>query len=768
MIESKIHIDIPVADSDLVLSIYSETEDTLYLIDDADAKANGESKYQLFEGCGYEYELNNHFYQLSCSVDGIISISKRNSSSGRITPNSYVGTLNLFVQDKDKRGPEWKVQVEVLATKMNLIPDKSYRENYRFMLGEITEKCIDLLLQYNSPVSQFLEVDYKADANTLYQRFAFIKSTLDSTEFNEAVHKIISAPVTRWRETEAIKDIRNVRRFRNSAIRQLTSAKNRFDLPDEHPLKEILYSVPSKLNVNYKSETVDTPENRFVKHSLISFQTFFSDFKTKVKDSERIKLEAELLEEKLEQYLSHSIFKEISTLRTLPLNSPVLQRKEGYREILRVWLMFDLAAKLIWKGGNDVYSGNKRDVAVLYEYWLFFKLLEIVKEVFRVDAMSTENLIEETADGLGLKLKQGRYLPVKGIYINKTRNLNLEFSYNKTFNGDNKYPEGGSWTRDLRPDYTLSIWPFGIEQEQAEKEELIVHIHFDAKYKVENLETIFGKGYSLQEEKEEQKKGTYKRADLLKMHTYKDAIRRTAGAYVLYPGNDSAFKRIGFHEIIPGLGAFSIRPSKTNSGTEELKKFLFEVVHHFINRASQRERMSLKTYETHKDSKSNELNEALPEAYGANRNLIPDETFVLVGFYKDEEHFQWIINSKLYNARADSQRGSLRLGPGEAGAKYLLLHSYGETTTGKLFKIVETGPRVFSRQTLINKNYPSIPTREYYLVYKVELASDSEFENKKWDITKLKDYQSNRGSGLPFSTTLTDLMNAITKNMDLI
>jgi hypothetical protein len=539
-------------------------------------------------------------------------------------------------------------------------------------------------------------------------------------------------------------------------------------LPDEHPLKEILYSVPSKLNVNYKSETVDTPENRFVKHSLISFQTFFSDFKTKVKDSERIKLEAELLEEKLEQYLSHSIFKEISTLRTLPLNSPVLQRKEGYREILRVWLMFDLAAKLIWKGGNDVYSGNKRDVAVLYEYWLFFKLLEIVKEVFRVDAMSTENLIEETADGLGLKLKQGRYLPVKGIYINKTRNLNLEFSYNKTFNGDNKYPEGGSWTRDLRPDYTLSIWPFGIEQEQAEKEELIVHIHFDAKYKVENLETIFGKGYSLQEEKEEQKKGTYKRADLLKMHTYKDAIRRTAGAYVLYPGNDSAFKRIGFHEIIPGLGAFSIRPSKTNSGTEELKKFLFEVVHHFINRASQRERMSLKTYETHKDSKSNELNEALPEAYGANRNLIPDETFVLVGFYKDEEHFQWIINSKLYNARADSQRGSLRLGPGEAGAKYLLLHSYGETTTGKLFKIVETGPRVFSRQTLINKNYPSIPTREYYLVYKVELASDSEFENKKWDITKLKDYQSNRGSGLPFSTTLTDLMNAITKNMDLI
>jgi predicted component of viral defense system (DUF524 family) len=32
--------------------------------------------------------------------------------------------------------------------------------------------------------------------------------------------------------------------------------------------------------------------------------------------------------------------------------------------------MFDLAAKLIWKGGDDIYSGGKKDIATLYEYWL--------------------------------------------------------------------------------------------------------------------------------------------------------------------------------------------------------------------------------------------------------------------------------------------------------------------------------------------------------------------------------------------------------------
>jgi predicted component of viral defense system (DUF524 family) len=724
------------------------------VIEKADAFENGEAQVQIKEGNFYEYKISEGYFLQPSEIVIQSNISK---SSGRISPNIYVGTLSIDVLKTDTEQKCGEIKLEVQSVKTN------YREDYRHMLEEITEKCTDLLLQHSSPVSQFFEVDFNADASTLYQRFAFTKSILESVEFNDSVHKILSSPVTRWRENETIKDIRGVRRFNNSILHQLSNATNRFDLPDGHQMKSKMESVPSKLKVNYKTETVDTVENRFVKHALISFQAFCSDFKTKAKDSDRIKTEASLLEDKLEQYLSHAFFKEISSPTTLPLNSPVLQRKEGYREILRAWLMFDLAAKMVWHGGDDVYSGSKRDVAVLYEYWLFFKLLEIIRAVFKIESVATEKLIEETPDGLGLKLKQGKFLPVKGIYSTDTRKLNIEFSYNKTFSGGKEYPDGGSWTRNLRPDYTLSVWPFGIEQEQAELEELIVHIHFDAKYKVENLQSIFGKDDNLEEEKEEQKKGTYKRADLLKMHTYKDAIRRTAGAYVLYPGTEAQYTRTGFHELIPGLGAFSIRPSKTNNGCEELKKFLLEVVHHFLNRASQREKMSLKTYEIYKDKNSIKVNEALPEAFGLNRNLLPDETFVLVGFYKDEQHLEWILNSGLYNTRADSKRGSLRLGPRETGAKYLLLHSHAETTTDKLFKIIQTGPRVFSKQTLIDKKYPTVPSREYYLVYKVEKVHDIEFANRDWDITKLKDYLTSRGSGLPFATTLTELMNAIVK-----
>ena len=45
----------------------------------------------------------------------------------------------------------------------------------------------------------------------------------------------------------------------------------------------------------------------------------------------------------------------------------------------------------------------------------------------------------------------------------------------------------------MQPDYTISIWPAEFEKDEAEKCEALGHIHFDAKYRVENLDALFGK-----------------------------------------------------------------------------------------------------------------------------------------------------------------------------------------------------------------------------------------------------------------------------------
>ncbi len=204
--------------------------------------------------------------------------------------------------------------------------------------------------------------------------------------------------------------------------------------------------------------------------------------------------------------------------------------------------------------------------------------------------------------------------------------------------------------------------------------------------------------------------------------------------------------------------AFAIRPLKTHNGTQDLKNFLIEIVNHFLNRASQREKISLKTYETYKDENINEVKELLPETYGENRSLLPDDTSVIIGYCKNDDHFNWIVKEGLYNSRTETNRGSLRLEPKVAGAKYLLLRTENSTTTGNLFKIIEIGPRVFSKIKLLKIGYPSEPSQDFYLVYKIEKIKDSEFSNIKWDVSKLSGYKSGRESANPFAVSLSDLM----------
>lgn len=738
---------------ELILFAESEQRDSLWEIEAVEAAAFGEAPVQLLEGCSYEYVLS-----AGCTfsaLPGVIHPSKSNPSTGRITPGIFVGTLSLHILDADLQ-KQFTVTLEVRSTKT------SYRNDYRFMLENIAEYCTDLLLQHSSPVTQALVPDFTADPQTLYQRFAFIKSILESNEFADSVYRILTDPVTSWMENDEDIDVRRLKRIGASHLRQIVSGRNRFDLPVHHFLKAKLNSVPSRISAIRKTETVDTPENRFIKHTLNVFLNFCSEIRSHLKNKNgRAYGEASHLEGQLSEILNHSLFRQIGNPVTLPLNSPVLQRREGYREILQVWLIFDLASRLIWRGGDDVYFAGKRDVAALYEYWLFFKLLEVLKEIFDIEAKSLENLIEPTADGLGLKLKSGRHIPLKGVFKNSARNLKIEFSYNRTFAGSSKYPRQGSWSRSMRPDYTLSLWPSDFTLEEAEEQELVVHIHFDAKYRVAKFNEIFGnEDPNLDNEKVEQRNGTYKRADLLKMHAYKDAIRRTGGAYVLYPGNDQTHRMTGFHEIIPGLGAFAIRPERGDDGTNALKSFVQEIVSHLLNRASQRDRVSYRIFDIHKSKNENEVREPLPElndALDKQRALPPADTFVLIGF-RNSRHEKLIEQSGLYNFRMDSSRGSLRLSPEAAGASYLLLHSEDSTITGDIYKITELGPRIFSKEKVAEKGY-SDPSHDYYIVYKIEKEISTDFKDASWDIGRLGKFSGRRNSGIPFAVSLSVLMS---------
>ena len=711
MKEQSTDIKIPLdfIEANLELYVYGNRKETLYSIDKQIALENGMSPYQILEGNFYNYYFKlrgnaNHQYQLRENII-VKNALREDVSEGRISPNIYVGSLPLTVYNKTTQIDSGEVNIEVLATKLddNSIPkeDPNYRKNYQFMLKDIADKCTELLMQINSPITQNFEINFDKDNETIYQRFAFVSALINTNEFDEALHKIIASPTTKWLEELELKDIRSVRRMNSFSIRQIASRSNRVKLPI--PIGN-LYDVPTKIETTHKSETTDTPENRFIKHALEVFLQFCIDCRNSfiTNGYSKSKIEAEALVEKLENHLNHPFFKEIERPTTLKLNSPALQRKSGYRELLNAWLQFDLAAKLIWKGGDDVYKAGKRDIAVLYEYWLFFVLYDLMRSKFKLENINESgaygHLIDKTDDGLNVMVKSGVLTALEGPFKSGDRELYIKFSYNRTFEGGAVYNKksknktfSGSWTKPLRPDYTISIWPNELKnEEEAEELEKIVHIHFDSKYKVQqftiktdveqdvidtdedsSLEVNNDKTKidSLEKEKRDERKGIYKNADLLKMHAYKDAIRRTGGAYILYPGTINQEPLRGFHEIIPGLGAFAIRPKEGDNGTTELSNFIDKIIAHFNNMASQQRRHSNTIYEIHKDDSPRIVNELMPDY------IIPDETHVIVAYYKSKEHLAWIIKEMKYNGRIGNTNGAMDLTPEFIGAKYLLLHN---------------------------------------------------------------------------------------------
>jgi hypothetical protein len=236
------------------------------------------------------------------------------------------------------------------------------------------------------------------------------------------------------------------------------------------------------------------------------------------------------------------------------------------------------------------------------------------------------------------------------------------------------------------------------------------------------------------------------------MHAYKDAIRRTGGAYVLYPGDVSPKPMEGFHEIIPGLGAFAIRPKEGENGTTELGDFLDKIIAHFNNMASQQRRHSNTIYKIHKDESPRIVNDPMPDY------IIPDEINIIVGYYKSEEHLAWIEKEMKYNGRIGNANGAMDLTPEFIGAKYLLLHNKKEQGS-LIFKVnqkIGNKPTIIASTHDIFKNYPN-SSKPFYLVFNL-LEKEKDFLDRNYNIKLLKGYSEDK-EAFPFTCKLSELIN---------
>jgi len=413
------HLTIPIYTSTDFITVHLFANDDKSVLERCeDAPEKGMAEYQVSEWSRYPYQITSSSgkkYQFS-EEDVRAKVVERTKGketykdTGTIITGNNVGLLQLsIVEVKVKgrgKGEESILETIREAAKLELEVRSSkfgYETDYRIMMDDITKHYSELVME-SSNTTHYFKPSPEKSAQTLYSRFAFVKSIIESNEFGEALHKIASSPIRRWTQTTVKKDLTSIKRLTKQGLRQIASLTNRIEVQGP-PIIPGIDTLPKDIEVSYKKDTVDTPENRFVKFVLKSFSSFCSAFLSFDNADYRLKKEARSVSEKLQNYLSHSFFKSVLDPSIVSLNSPALQRKDGYREVFHAWIFFDVACKLNWKGGDDVFSAGKKNIATLYEYWLFFKLTDIMGGIFNIK--SHGELIEKSDNDIYLLLKQG-------------------------------------------------------------------------------------------------------------------------------------------------------------------------------------------------------------------------------------------------------------------------------------------------------------------------------------------------------------------------
>ena len=115
---------------------------------------------------------------------------------------------------------------------------------------------------------------------------------------------------------------------------------------------------------------------------------------------------------------------------------------------------------------------------------------------------------------------------------------------------------------------------------------------------------------------------------------------------------------------------------------------------------------------------------------------------MLLGYYKNEDHLNWIVKNKIYNVRAGKDRGSLDISASVCGARFLLL--YGKEGYYK-FSLIPNSLRVWDKADMEKSGYGK-PKHDFYLVFFIdERLTEGEFATMDFDKDKLKSLLNHYG-----------------------
>lgn len=496
---------------------------------------------------------------------------------------------------------------------------------------------------------------------------------------------------------------------------------------------------------------VDTQENRFVKYTLGAIaerlekfagecakrcgkgagdtvsQAFVDGLRSKAAQLERLRRKP--------------FFAGVGLFSGFRGTSLALERKQGYCEVYRTWVMLKRTIDMAQTGFNT----GHRPISALYEFWCYLKLAEMLEKRYKEpvggpkDAKDVSALVDGTEEQAGGPAGDSteRTLTKLTWEYDAGGGAKVLLHYQKNYSGDEESEGDFACYNPQIPDIVLTI---------TRGSETYTYL-FDAKYRVEERKQ---NGKMLDASPSE---------PINDMHRYRDAIlyramkdgegdgakqgklsRRIIGAYVLYPGRPGEsfdYGKLIEHE---NIGAIPLLPGA--KGADALESFLAVILD--------------------KPDAAAHLGGDIPTL--GTSVVLGDWRWdgartVLVGYYHHDRQgmLDWIEKNG-YNCRVGLDNGALKITDDLLKAEYLLLHG-GSNVTDLIYKIdVAAGAKLLDKDDLANLGYEN-PKHKQYLLFKVKrVAAGDALFGLRCDVSKLPGYAGARNGAKPFTVAMQDVL----------
>ncbi|MGE7767268.1 DUF2357 domain-containing protein [Peribacillus sp. NPDC096540] len=409
----------------------------------------------------------------------------------------------------------------LLEVTLEIFPVKlDYQKDYRQLLEEVNDEIYNLAFHFIRKT--YLGASVKLEGKPSRAEF-YRLMTKHFKQFIQAVNRIERQP-HHILETTYVKARGDQLSKTDSYTRKYLQKHSQSFMEVENGIRIHGKTMMPREGVKAKKELrYDTMENRYVKWMMDRLIHKFDDLlgalmnknkRWKEEPDAELLLRLNQMRQQLESRKNNVFWRSIGRLDRSVV-SLVLQMAPGYRDAFQIYLTVSKGLMLQGK----LYQMSVKDVAILYEYWTFLKLGQILSSKY---TLLSQDIVSVNRDGLFVNLEANR--TAKRVYEHPVTKEKIELTYQKY--------EKDLPTIPQKPDSMLTI-------EKKGKNHRYNYV-FDAKYRIDYAlnESYYQSRYKTPGPVED---------DINTMHRYRDSLvsmsngpyEQTAfGAYVLFPWSD--------------------------------------------------------------------------------------------------------------------------------------------------------------------------------------------------------------------------------------